>query len=146
MRLPRECPRCWPSAGRLGATLLSGPQTLNSRSPRYDIEARVPDTDRDLLGADTSSAASFGAASLLASGSARLFGPEGVRRSRRVRGEGPRVSGERPRVMPQALQSAITCGGRLTAPAPHHGCEGTPPKLRNPLRILFLVARPQVLV
>lgn len=86
-------------------------------SHRSDIEARVPDTDRDPLGADTSSAASFGVASLIASGSARLFGPEGVRRSRLVRGEGPRVSGERPRVMPGALQVATSDGGRVSPPA-----------------------------
>jgi len=90
---------------------------VHSSSHRYDVEARVPDTDRDPLGADTSSAASFGVASIPASGSARLFGPGGVRRSRPVRGEGPRVSGERPRVTPEALQRAICGGGRVTPPA-----------------------------
>lgn len=125
--------------GFLDATCSTRTATLNALSHRYDIEARVPDTDRDPLGADTSSAASFGAASPIASGSARLFGPEGVRRSRRVRGEGPRVSGERPRVMPQASRSAITRGGRVTPPAPHRRCAGTPAKPRNLFPILFPV-------
>lgn len=91
---------------------------MKSLSYRFDIEARVPDTDRDRLGADTSSAARFGAVLRIASGSARLFGPEGVRRSRRVRGEGARVSGERQRVMPEAPQSAITGGGVSNTPPP----------------------------
>ena len=90
---------------------------MYSSSHIYDVEARVLDTDRDPLGADTSSAASFGVASLPASGSARLFGPGGVRRSRLVRGEGPRVSGERPRVTPETLRRAFCVGGRVTPPA-----------------------------
>lgn len=119
---------------------------MNALSHRYDVEARVPDTDRDPLGADTSSAASFGVASLPASGSARLFGPGGVRRSRLVRGEGPRVSGERPRVTPETLQRAICGGGRVTPPAPHRRCASTPAKPRNLFPILFLVVHLKELV